>query len=66
MANWKIYISCGTTEEFETLKSLTFPNKQSAKEACKNGIAMPSGKTYHYPQRCIVREETWNEWKTEQ
>ena len=49
MANKKIYINCGTTEEHETLNSLTFPNKTAAKEVCKNGIATPYRKTYHYP-----------------
>lgn len=60
---YKIYIQSGFAEEYDTLNALTFKGKKEAQLACKNGITLPSGRVMHYPQRCIITEETWKEWK---
>lgn len=53
-SNWKLFINYGRKSEFDVLDNLTFKTK---KEACAYA------KEHGYPQKCVVREDTWKEWK---
>lgn len=52
--NWKIYINYGTKEEIEKIDALVFPSKKEASAFAREN---------KYPQKCVVSENTWKEWK---
>lgn len=51
---WRIYINYGTKAEHELTASQSFKTK---KEAIKWALE------HDYPQKCVVRENTYNEYK---
>lgn len=54
-SNWKIFINYGSASELKQIDSLTFKTKKEAHDYAKE---------HGYPQKCVVTEETWNEWKS--
>lgn len=53
-SNWKIFINYGYADELKRVDALVFSTKKEAHDWAKeNG----------YPQKCVVTESTWKDWK---